>query len=500
VTPLDLSTPAGILMGMLPEVVLGGWSLVVLLVVAWRHEGADDSRLAGRVTLAGLVLALATVCWQWIGGASAAGIPQMVAVDAWRFGGSALILLVAIAVNLLALGYLPREGLVAPEFYVLLLLATAGLTMMAAATDLMLLFLGLELMSVAVYVLAGFDRRSRRSAEGALKYFLIGAFASGFLLYGVALIYGATGTTNLVLAGVQLADGLPLLAALGLALLLIGFAFKVAAVPMHAWAPDVYDGSPTPVTTYMAAGVKAAAFLALARVLMVAFPAAVESWRPAIFGLSAATMIVGNVVALRQRSIKRMLAYSSVAHAGYLLAALWPGTPGGSTALLVYLLAYAITTVVAFGLLQAVGRNGEREVTLDGIAGLARERPWLAFGLSVGMLSLLGFPGTLGFIGKWTILVALVQVGQGPLAVLMVLASVVSAGYYLPVVMAAYMRPLPATGAYATAGLSRAGALAVTVAVAAVLVLGVWPAWALELSTATAASLFGQGLEIIGLR
>jgi len=500
VSALDLTTPGGVLTALLPELVLGGWSLVVLLVGAWRHRDGADSVLAGRVTLAGLVLALGAVFWLWLGGATAAGIPHMVAVDGWRFAGSALLIVAAIGVTLLALGYLPREGMVAPEFYVLLLLATCGLTLMAAATDLMLLFLGLELMSVSVYVLAGFDRRSAASAEGALKYFLIGAFASGFLLYGVALVYGATGTTNIVLAGAQLSSGLPFLAALGLGLLLIGFAFKVAAVPMHAWAPDVYDGAPTPVTTFMAAGVKAAAFLAFARLLMTAFPAAKEAWRPAVFGLAAATMIVGNLVALRQRSLKRMLAYSSVAHAGYLLAALWPGSAAGIGALLLYLAGYVPTTVAAFGLLQAVGRNGERDVTLDSVAGLARERPWLAFGLAVAMLSLLGFPGTFGFIGKWAILGALAQEGQGTLAVILVLTSVVSAGFYLPVLMAAYMRPLPAEGTYAAAGMPRAAGLAVAVAVLVVLALGVWPAGVLDLSTTSAASLASQGLEFLGLR
>jgi NADH-quinone oxidoreductase subunit N len=211
-------------------------------------------------------------------------------------------------------------------------------------------------------------------------------------------------------------------------------------------------------------------------------------------------MIVGTVVALRQRSLKRMLAYSSVAHAGYLLAALWPGTEAGTGAVLLYLAGYVPTTVAAFGLLQAVGRNGERDVTLDSVAGLARERPWLAFGLAVAMLSLLGFPGTFGFIGKWAILGALVQEGQGVLAVILVLTSVVSAGFYLPVLMAAYMRPLPAEGAYAAAGMPRAAGLAVAVAVLLVLVLGVWPAGVLDLSTSSAASLASRGLEFLGLR
>ena len=231
---------------------------------------------------------------------------------------------------LLSLGYMERERLLAPEYYPLILLATVGMMFLGGAEDLIVLFLGLEVMSVAVYVLAGYNRASASSAEAALKYFLIGAFASGFLLYGIALVYGATGTTNLSLIGAQLAgQPLSLMAALGLGLLLIGFGFKVAAVPFHMWAPDVYDGSPTPVTGFMATGVKAAAFAALVRVLLEAFPSAHGVWQPIIAGLAIASMVLGNLVALAQRSLKRMLAYSSIAHAGYLLVAVWAGTPAG---------------------------------------------------------------------------------------------------------------------------------------------------------------------------
>jgi NADH-quinone oxidoreductase subunit N len=499
VRPLDLTLPADLMLGILPELVLSACSLLVLLVTAWRHRTDADSRLAGRISLAGLLVAFAVTLSMWLGGARAEGLPHMVAVDGFRFAGTALLLLVSIGINLFAIDYLPRERMPAPEFYVLLLLGTAGLTFMAAATDLMLLFLGLELMSVAVYVLAGYDRRSAVSAEGALKYFLIGAFASGFLLYGIALVYGATGTTNEVLAGVQLSQRVPLMAGLGLGLLLVGFAFKVAAVPLHAWAPDVYDGSPTPVTTFMAAGVKAAAFLALTRLLLTAYPGASDLWRPAIWGLATVTMLVGNLIALQQRSIKRLLAYSSIAHAGYLLASLWPGSARGTGALLLYLAAYAVTTVAAFGLLQAIGRNGEREVTLDSLAGLARERPWIAAGFAVAMLSLLGFPGTIGFIGKWAILSALVEAGQGTLAVILVVTSVVSAGYYLPVVMAAYMRPLPAGVSHDAVGLPRPAAAVVAVAVALIVAFGVWPAQALDLSIASAVTLVRQGVALLSL-
>ena len=377
---LDLRTPLGVSIALLPEILLSVWSMLVLLVVAWRHERTEDSYLAGWLSFAGVLVAGAGLAILWIGGAAPAGIPQMISLDGFRFGADAVILLVAAATILLSLRYVDRQRLLAPEYYPLILLATVGMLFLAGAEDLIVLFLGLELMSVAVYVLAGFDRFRRSSAEAALKYFLVGAFASGFLLYGIALVYGATGTTNLSLAGAQLA-GKPLgpMAALGLGLLIIGFGFKVAAVPFHMWAPDVYDGSPTPVTGFMATGVKAAAFAAFVRVLMEAFPSAVSIWQPIIAGLALASMILGNLVALTQRSLKRLLAYSSVAHAGYLLVAVWPGTPAGAGSVLLYLLAYSLTSLAAFGLLAIVGRGGERDVTLDDIAGLAATRPGIAF-------------------------------------------------------------------------------------------------------------------------
>src|SRR5256712_8473788 len=297
-----------------------------------------------------------------------------------------------------------------------LTLTLLGMMLMVGGEDLMVVFLGLELMSVAVYALAGINRHSPAAAEAALKYFLLGAFASGFLLYGIALVYGATATTNLSQIGAQVRTlGLndsPMLL-IGLGLLLVGFGFKVAAVPFHMWAPDVYDGSPTPVTGYMATAVKAAAFAALLRVLGEAF-GGVPAWHQIVWWLAVATMVVGNLVALAQRTMKRMLAYSSIAHAGYLLVAVATGTSAGSAAFIFYLVAYTLTTLAAFALLAAKGRDGERDVRIDDLAGLGTPRPWLAFAFAVCMLSLLGFPGTAGFIGKWYILVAATAAGQLP--------------------------------------------------------------------------------------
>ena len=486
--PIDLSTPAGVTLALLPEIILTAWALGLLLFIGWRHSDPEAQRGAGWWTLAGLVAALGAVVWLWARGAVPDGLPLMLALDGFRWATAAVFLLGAIAATALGIGYLARERILVPEFYPLLLFATIGMLLMGGAADLLMVFLGLELMSLAVYVLAGIRRRSPASAEAALKYFLLGAFASGFLLYGIALVYGATGTTNLYTIAFQVADGTvatrPMLG-IGIALLLVGFGFKVSAVPFHMWAPDVYDGAPTPVTAFMAAAVKAAGFAALVRVALVAFGDASAAWQTTVWWLAVLTMGVGNLVALAQRRLKRMLAYSSIAHAGYLLVAVAAATPAGGAAFVFYALAYTAMTMGAFAVLAAVGRDGESDVLVDDLDGLAARRPWVAFALTVFMLSLLGFPGTAGFIGKWLILTSAVQAGQTGLAVVLVLASVVSAGYYLPVVMAMYMKPTT-DEALADRTLLIGGARAVVAtAVVVLLLLGVWPNRALDVARAS---------------
>ncbi len=488
---LDLSSYGDLMKALAPELVVTAAGLVVLLVVAWRHRTAADLRAAGWATLAGLGAAGAAVWWLWWSSARAVGIPAMIAVDDFRFVSDWLLLAAAALTVLVSFDYLEREGLLAPEYYVLLLFATLGMMLLAGGEDLIVVFLGLELMSVCVYVLAGLNRRSAAAAEAALKYFLLGAFASGFLLYGIALVYGATATTNLTLIGVQVRtlnlQSSPMLL-IGLGLLLVGFGFKVAAVPFHMWAPDVYDGSPTPVTGYMATAVKAAAFAALFRVLGEAF-AAVPAGQHIVWWLAVVTMVGGNLIALAQRTVKRMLAYSSIAHAGYLLVAVAAGTSVGAAAFIFYLVAYTLMTIAAFALLAAKGRNGERDVLIDDLAGLGQERPWLAFALAICMLSLLGFPGTAGFIGKWYILVAATTAGQNVLAAVVVLTSVVSAGYYLPVIMAMYMKPEPFAQAHAGMRLGRLGGAVVAVSVAGLLFFGVRPNRLLDLARTSGAAL-----------
>ena len=479
-TTIDMTTAGGITFAVLPELVLTVAALIALLAAAWLHSKPDGSSKVGKISLWGVVAAIIALAVLWSLNASPLESARMMALDSFRYSSALLILLTTAAVIALSLGYLKREQITAPEFYPLVLFAAVGMLFLAGAADLIVVFLGLEVMSIAVYVLAGYDRRSSFSAEAALKYFLIGAFASAFLLYGIALIYGATGTTNLVAAGKVIGVGqLSIMASLGLGMLIIGLGFKVAAVPMHMWAPDVYDGSPTPITAFMATGVKAAGFVILGRILFEVFGGAVGSWTTVIGVLAIATMVVGNLVALRQRSLKRMLAYSSIAHAGYLLAAIWSGPTNGAGPLLLYLWAYVITTIATFGLLGYLGIGGERDVSLDSIAGLGRHQPIRAVGLSLCMLSLLGFPGTIGFIGKWFIISGVVSQDHAVLAVVMVLTSLVSAGYYLPVVAALWLKephvivgpesgPVP-TGTTAT----------ISLAAIMIVLFGVWPGWAL---------------------
>jgi NADH-quinone oxidoreductase subunit N len=319
---------------------------------------------------------------------------------------------------------------------------------LAAARDLIIVFLGIEIMSVAVYVLAGLNRRSEKSAEGALKYFLLGAFSTAFLLYGIALVYGATGTTNLTVIGQRVAQvGLSSNAMLvmGIALLIVGFGFKVALAPFHMWAPDVYEGAPTPITAYMAAAVKAAAFAAFLRVWLEAFSGVTSSWHGPIWWLAVVTMIVGNQVALTQKNIKRMLAYSSIAHAGYILVAIATSTQASTAAFMFYLMAYTLATFGAFGVIVALERDGASQLNIEDYAGLWTVRPWLATAMAVFMLALLGFPifGGIGFFAKYWIIQSALQaaVPQTKLAVILVLTSLVSAGYYMYVVMVMFMRP-----------------------------------------------------------
>jgi NADH-quinone oxidoreductase subunit N len=352
---------------------------------------------------------------------------------------------------------------------------------LAAARDLMIVFLGIEIMSIAVYVLAGLNRRSEKSAEAAIKYFLLGAFSTGFLLYGIALIYGATGTTNLTSIGervMQVGLSSNMMLVVGVALLIVGFGFKVALAPFHMWAPDVYEGAPTPVTAYMAATVKAAAFAGFMRVWLEAFSGVTSSWHGQIWWLAVATMVVGNLVALSQKNIKRMLAYSSIAHAGYILVTIAVSTPAATGAFMFYLVAYTLATFGAFGVVSSLERNGAARLEIEDYAGLWTVRPWLATAMAIFMLALLGFPvfGGIGFFAKYWIIQSALQAPfpQTKLAIILVITSVVSAGYYLYVVMVMFMKPRAddAAPVAPTSGWTRS---VIAIAAILILVLGLLP-------------------------
>ena len=344
---------------------------------------------------------------------------------------------------LLSFEYNERKGIKAGEYYALILLCTVGMIILASSTDLIMIFLGIEIVSICLYVLAGFRRDDPVSNEAALKYFLLGAFSTGFLLYGMTLIYGSTGSTNLFkIAGFIKTEGAqsnPLIL-MGIVLLVIGFGFKVAAVPFHMWAPDVYHGSPTPVTAFMAVGPKAAAFAAFFRVFTEAIPDMSLSWEILLCIIAVLSMFVGNLGAIMQTNIKRMLAFSSISHAGYLLIAVIAKSSLAGSGLLFYMLAYAFTTFGAFAIIILLGKKEEENLELENYSGLAYKHPILALSMTVFLLSLGGLPPFAGFVAKFYIFSAAIEEGFVILVVIAVLNSAISFYYYLKVVVYMYMK------------------------------------------------------------
>jgi NADH-quinone oxidoreductase subunit N len=461
-----------------PLIVIAAALLVLLadLVVA-------EKRVLGYLALLGVVAAAIASLALW--SSAPLAFQAMAVSDNYTLFFNLVFLATAALSLLAAIDYLERKGMQRGEYYALLLFSTSGMLFMAAATDLIVVFLGLEIMSVALYILAGFNRGQFASIEAAMKYFILGAFASAFFLYGAALTYGATGTTNLAQIGTWLAGGggIPRdpMALTGLGLLLVGFAFKVAAVPFQWWTPDVYQGAPTSVTAFMSVGAKGAGFAALLRVLFSAFsPAFTGDWMIAVAILAALTMTAGNLAALAQKDIKRMLGYSSIAHAGYILVGVAAGNADGVRGVLFYLLAYAFMNVGAFAVACAVERRGEFSSTLADYAGLGRQQPLLAAAMAVFMLSLTGIPPLVGFWGKLYVFRAAVEADMTWLAILGVLNSAVSAFYYLGVLVQMYMRePAPAAeGESQPAPITLGAAIGAAVLLAALVTvaLGVWPA------------------------
>lgn len=428
---------------LLPLIVLVVWACVLLLVDLFIPK--ERKGLTALLAALGLSLTLGLTFSQI--GRQSTGFNNMVTLDGFSVFVDALLLVSGLLGIALAYGYVQRMGIARGEYYTLLLFSVAGMMLMAQAADLIIVFLALELLSLPLYVLAAFARPQAEFEEAGIKYFLLGAFASGFVVYGITLAFGATGSTSLTAIAAAVSGGTADLGLLvvGAALILVGFGFKVAAVPFHMWTPDVYQGAPSAVTAFMASGAKIAGFAALLRVFSSAFTALSVDLTPILWGLAALTMIVGNLIAISQTNIKRLLAYSSIAHAGYILMAFVPfGNPDvrpvSIAAGLFYLVAYAVTNFGAWAVVIALEKSEGKGLNLDDYAGLGRKYPALAAAMTIFMLSLTGVPPTLGLIGKLYLFRAVIAGGFYGLAIIGVLTSLISAYYYLRVVVIMYMR------------------------------------------------------------
>ncbi|CAN5843125.1 NADH-quinone oxidoreductase subunit N [soil metagenome] len=490
--PVDLSFSAHYGLVLLPEIVLSVWAMGVLLFDVFQKGSRSEPSSPAMPWLSLAGIGLAALANAWIARLVQTGAPGMIAVDEFRVFTNFVFLLAAALFVLISTRYIDEERLRLGELYVLVLFATVGMMVFGGATELIVLFIGLELMSLPIYVLTGLNRRDRRSAEGALKYFLLGAFSSAFLLFGIALAYGGAGTTNLVeIARVIGVDGIgasPLLL-VATAMLAVGFGFKVSAVPFHMWTPDAYEGAPAPVTAFMAAGVKAAAFAGFLRVFLTAFPGLYGTWDAIAIWLAVLTMITANLIALVQGNVKRMLAYSSIAHAGYLLVALAAASVLGAASFLFYAVTYTLMTMGAFAVLIAVARPGEARLDLDAYSGLGWRRPLVGITMTVFLLSLAGFPFTGGFIGKVFIVRAAVERGLVALAVVLVLTSLLSYFYYLRVAWYMWFRDPTDVQKAEPITLGPSLAVALIVTAAGTILLGIFPDVLLRIAERSAAGL-----------
>jgi len=474
---------------LLPELVLTAFGLLVMLVDVFLPR--EQKSILGNVALIGALGALAATVTQGLYPEQAFGLAffRLVVIDSFSLYLHFVLLAITTLTILASFRYLEEGDLPAGEYYALLLFGTVGMTLMASANEMILLFLTLEISSIATYVLAGYRRTDLRSNEAAMKYFLLGSFATAFLLYGVALLFGATGTTFLPDIAAQLSGGRGSsdLALVGIGLVFVGLGFKVAAAPFQVWTPDVYEGAPTPVTAFLSAGPKAAAFAAFFRIFFVAFAPAQDSWFWLIWACALLTMFVGNLGALVQSNIKRMLAYSSIAHAGYILVAFAAQTEIGIAAVLFYLVAYALMKLGAFALVSHISA-GEANQSIDDYAGLHARQPVLAACLTVFMLSLIGIPLTAGFMGKFYLFTAAVDAQLIWLVIFGVINSVLSAGYYLRVVKVMYMDEPGQAGPVAPVPGSLAFVLALTTL--GTIYLGIFPTVVMWFAAPSAAPLF----------
>jgi NADH-quinone oxidoreductase subunit N len=426
------------LIALAPVLVLSVFAMGVLVLDLWAGK---NKTLLMFVSLVGLLMTA-------ISAFAKHPIPAFAFTDSYTVDHLSLFFICIFTLSsaltiLLSSEYNEREGIKAGEYYSLILFCTVGMILLASSTDMIMIFLGIEIVSICLYVLAGIKRDNPASNEAALKYFLLGAFATGFLLYGMTLVYGSTESTNLFkiaeFVKSDSAQSNPLLL-MGIVLLVIGFGFKVAAAPFHMWAPDVYQGAPTPVTAFMAVGPKAAAFAAFFRIFSEAVPDLAPSWEILLCTIAVLSMVVGNLGAIMQTNIKRMLAFSSISHAGYLLIAVIAKSSMSGSSLLFYMLSYAFTTFGAFGIIILLGRKGEENLELENYSGLAYKHPLMALSMTVFLLSLGGLPPFAGFVAKFYIFSAAIEEGFVTLVIIAVLNSAISFYYYLKVVVFMYMK------------------------------------------------------------
>jgi NADH-quinone oxidoreductase subunit N len=497
---LQYMTPDVNLWLILPELIICVLGVVVMMVDAF---GKPSQRwVTGSISLAGLAAAAASSAWLWTSWRGpVTAFNGMIVLDELRLGFTLVFLVVSALTILISMVWVEDERLPAGEFHSLLMFATAGMMFMASAGDLVIVFLGLEILSIATYVMCGFRRTDVRSNESSMKYFILGSFSSAFLLYGIALTYGATstaaglpGTTNIGEIARRLPEAqYPLLLFAGAAMMLVGFGFKIATAPFHVWTPDVYEGAPTPVTAFMAAGPKAAGFASFLRVFVFAFPFVVatahgsvagqlhNAWLEALVVLAILTMTIGNVVAIAQNNVKRMLAYSSIAHAGYALIGFIAAGAAANpeqrktaiAAVIFYLLAYAVMNLGAFAVVQLIARAGDRRTEVEDYNGIGIKSPWLAFSLSLFLLSLFGMPLTAGFIGKVMVFRAALDQGYFVLVVIGVLNTAISAYYYLRLIIVMFFRER--TTEWSAPPITASIALALVITILGVVYLGLFP-------------------------
>ena len=456
---------------LMPELVI---ALTLLIVLVFDLFDSISKAVLGWVTIVGAGIALWVSIQMHQAGTVGTQFNDMFKVDNFSLFFNIVFLVSTILVALISMSYLGKDDRKQGPYYLLILLATLGMMLMAAGNELIIVFLGLELMSLSLYVLAGYFRDNPASSEAGMKYLLLGAFASAFFLYGIALIYGGAGTTSVpaIAEAITAANKSPLLLA-GMFLLIVGFGFKVAIVPFHQWAPDVYEGAPTTIAAFISAGPKAAGFAAFLRIFMEALPNLQVEWSGVVIVLAMLTMTVGNVIAIAQTNIKRMLAYSSIAHAGYVLIGLAAANNDGISSAMLYLLVYCVMNIGAFGAVILAKTDDGESLMISDYAGLGLRKPLLAMFMTVMLLSLAGFPPTAGFVGKFYIFKSAVQAGHIWLVIVGAINTAISAFYYLRVVVTMYMREPEEELSFA----SYPGTLVVGLVLAAigVLLIGILP-------------------------